>query len=235
MAIDAYGNYAETYTDYSTTTATAQDKTSLSKDDFLKLLLVELQYQDPTEPMDSEKILSQTSQLATLEASENTNKALEELVTALAVNRDFSTVSAIGKFADTGSNALQLEDGVKPKFELYFANDINHGTISILNSEGKELKTINLESAKAGVQQFEWDGTNTAGNELEEGIYYVTAKYTDPEGVERETRMGVYPIESVRFEDGKTLVKLGSTYWPFDSIVEVSDQPSDSVVEVSEE
>ena len=234
MAIDAYGNYAETYTDYSSGITTAEDKTILGKDDFLKLLLVELEYQDPTEPMDSEKILTQTSQLATLEASENTNKAMEELVAALSVSRDFSTVSAIGKFADTGSNALQLENGAKPKFELYFANDINHGTISILDSDGNELKTINLESAEAGVQQFEWDGTDTAGNDLDEGIYYVTATYTDSEGVEYDTRMGVYPIESVRFEDGETLVKLGSTYWPFDSVVEVSDRPFDSVVEVSE-
>jgi flagellar basal-body rod modification protein FlgD len=225
MAIDAYGNYAETYTDYSTpaTTTTAEDKTSLSKDDFLKLLLVELEYQDPTEPMDSEKILSQTSQLATLEASENTNKALEDLVAALAVNRDFSTVSAIGKLADTGSNALQLQDGEKSKFELYFANNIDHGTISIMDADGNTLKSLNIESGEAGVKQFEWDGTDTAGNQLDAGLYYVTAKYTDAESVEHDTRMGIYPIESVRFEDGKTLVKLGSTYWPFDSIVEVSE------------
>lgn len=67
----------------SSTTTKAEDKTGssdvLGKDDFLKLLLVELQYQDPTSPMDTEKILTQTSQLATLESATKTNTALENL------------------------------------------------------------------------------------------------------------------------------------------------------------
>ena len=60
-----------------------KDKSALDKDSFLKLMLVSLQHQDPSEPMDTEKILSQTSQLATLEASKNTNKALEGLASSL--------------------------------------------------------------------------------------------------------------------------------------------------------
>ena len=49
----------------------------LDKDAFMKLLLTELQYQDPTSPMDSEKMLTQTSQLATLETQENTNQMMK--------------------------------------------------------------------------------------------------------------------------------------------------------------
>ncbi len=222
MAINAYGNYATTYTDPSSNTDTVEDKTSLSKDDFLKLLLIELQYQDPTEPMDSEKILSQTSQLATLESSENTNKSLEELAVSLSAYRDFSSVSTIGKLADTGSNALELsEEQDSPVFDLYFANDIDYGTISIMDVDGNTLATLPVESDEAGVHQFEWDGKDSAGNVLDDGVYYVTAEYTDPDGEKHDTRVGLYPIESVRFEEGKAFVKLGSTYWPFDSIAEV--------------
>ena len=50
------------------------EKGILGKDEFLKLLLVELQHQDPTAPVETDKILSQTSQLARLEASTNTNE-----------------------------------------------------------------------------------------------------------------------------------------------------------------
>ena len=74
MAINSVGTNAATAT---TSSTTVNPNGVLGKDDFLKLLLLELKYQDPTSPMDSEKILSQTSQLAGLEASENTNKALD--------------------------------------------------------------------------------------------------------------------------------------------------------------
>ena len=74
MAITSTGLNAATATDAQVNKLVA-DKRALQKDDFLKLLLVELQHQDPTEPMDSEKILSQTSQLATLESAQNTNDA----------------------------------------------------------------------------------------------------------------------------------------------------------------
>jgi len=193
----------------------------LGKDDFLKLLLVELKYQDPTEPMDSEKILSQTSELASLEASSNTNKALEELATSLSNSRDFSTIAAIGKIADTGSNAIVYEEGSQPGFEVYFAEDISSGTVNVLDANGNTVATLPVESGDKGIHSFEWDGKNSAGNSVDEGIYYVTANYSDSSGGTHETRGGLYLIESVRFGEGETLVKVGSSYIPFKDIKEV--------------
>jgi len=193
----------------------------LGKDDFLKLLLVELKYQDPTEPMDSEKILSQTSELASLEASSNTNKALENLTTSLSNSRDFSTIAAIGKIADTGSNAVVNKEGSKTAFELYFADNVTSGTVNILDSDGNAVATLPVESGEKGIQSFEWDGKDSAGNRVDEGIYYVTANYSDSSGAAHETRVGLYPIESVRFDEGETMVKMGSSYVPFKDIKEV--------------
>ncbi len=224
MAIDAYGNYATTYTDpTAASSATTENKTVLGKDDFLKLLLVELQYQDPTEPMDSEKILSQTSQLATLESTENTNTALENLTAALSASRDFSTISAIGKMADTGSNAIVFEEGSDSTFELFFADTVKSGTVSILDVDGNEIATMEIPEDSEGIASFDWDGKDKGGHTVDDGIYYVTASYTDASGVSKDTRVGLYPIEAVRFEEGQTLVKLGSSYVPFDSIQEVTE------------
>ena len=74
------------------TGTTVNPKSIMGKDDFLKLLLTELQHQDPTSPMDSEKILSQTSQLASLEAQDKTNKALEALTASFGGNKNFNAV-----------------------------------------------------------------------------------------------------------------------------------------------
>lgn len=193
----------------------------LGKDDFMQLLLTELQYQDPTEPTDTATILTQTSQLATLESAENTNTALEKLAETLANGDQFSTIAAIGKTADLGSNAIAHTDGEVSSFEVYFPEDVASGAIEILDSNGDIVGTLPVEENASGVYQFDWDGTLTNGQNADDGIYYITSTYIDSNGDEQTTRMGAYPIESVRFEDGNTFVKVGSSYVPMENIVEI--------------
>jgi len=193
----------------------------LGKDDFLKLLLVELQYQDPTEPTDTEKILSQTSQLATLESADNTNKALEELAASLKNADQFGTIAAIGKTADLGSDAIAHEEGSSSTFEVYFPEAIEQGTVDLTDAAGNVVGRLDVGTNPAGVYQFTWDGFDTNGNSVESGIYSVNSSYTDQSGNPQQTRLGAYPIESVRFDNGNTLVKVGSNYVPLENIVEV--------------
>jgi flagellar basal-body rod modification protein FlgD len=227
MAIDAYGNQVTAAStaaaaSSASTASAAVDKTSLSKDDFLKLLMLELKYQDPTQPMDSEKILSQTSQLSTLEASENTTKALESLATSLTSSAQYSGISAIGKIADTGSNAISKEDGKTSDFEIYFPNDVANGNVNILDNKGNVLRSMAIGATSAGVAQYSWDGLNASGKALDAGIYYAEASYTKTDGTKGTSRVGTYPIESIKFDSGKTYAKLGSSYVDFSTISEVS-------------
>ncbi|MDD2265786.1 FlgD immunoglobulin-like domain containing protein [Sulfuricurvum sp.] len=224
MAIDAYGN---TLTSSSSTTTTSSSTVNpngvLGKDDFLKLLMLELKYQDPTSPMDSEKILTQTSQLATLESSENTTKALTTLASALTASAQFTGISAIGKVADTGSNAIQLTDGSNTEFQMYFPSDATTGNVHILDVNGKILKTMAIGATNAGVAQYSWDGTNDSGTKLDAGIYYADASYTKADGTSATTRVGLYPIDSIKFDSGKTYAKLGSSYVDFSTIKEITN------------
>lgn len=218
MAIDSVGNNAAT-----TAASTAVNpKGILGKDDFLKLLLLELKYQDPTSPMDSEKILTQTSQLASLESSENTNKALSTLATSLAASMQLSGISAIGKIADTGSNAVALTKGKNVDFQLYFPDDVTTGKINIMDVDGKILRTMNVGATDASVAKYTWDGKGNDGSVLKEGTYYVDASYAKTDGSIGTTRIGRYPIESIKFDGGKTLAKLGSSYVDFSSIKEIT-------------
>ena len=218
--ITSTGLNAATNTDVQTSSA-VKDKTKLSNDDFMKLLLVELQYQDPTEPMDTEKILTQTSQLATLESSDNTNNALEKLADSLGTSQQFSTIAAIGKTADLGSDSIVLDEGTNSTFEIYFPNDVQQGSVEIKDSNGNIVKTLDVGTNPAGVYQFSWDGTDNGGSSVDSGIYHVSATYEDSNNVKQATRLGAYPIESVRFDNGQTLVKLGSSYVPLENVKEV--------------
>lgn len=223
MAIDAYGNtLGASSTTTTAATSTTNPNSVLGKDDFLKLLLLELKYQDPTAPMDSEKILSQTSQLAALEASENTNKALSDLAASLTSSLQYSGISAIGKIADTGSNAVILEKGEKVDFELYFPDDVSTGSVNILDKNGNKLRTMNIGATDAGIAKYTWDGTNNSGKTLDEGVYYVESEYTKTDGTTATARVGLYPIESIKFDSGKTYAKLGSSYVDFSTIKEVT-------------
>jgi len=223
MAIDAYGNtLSSTATTTTTSSSTTNPNSVLGKDDFLKLLLLELKYQDPTAPMDSEKILSQTSQLATLESAENTNKSLATLATSLAASAQYSGIAAIGKIADTGSNAITLATGKTSDFELYFPTDVTSGNVNIMDANGKVIKAMPIGATSAGVAKYSWDGTNSANAKVDAGIYYAESTYTKTDGTSGTSRVGLYPIESIKFDSGKTYAKLGSSYIDFSTIKEIT-------------
>ncbi len=221
MAINATNSTSSNITQATNTTGVTNPNGQLKKNDFLKLLLVQLQYQDPTAPTDTEKILTQTSQLATLESSNNTQKSLDKLAASLGNAQQFSTIAAIGKTADLGSDSITIDKGKSSTFEVYFPQDVQNGSVVITDSNGATVKTLDVGTNPAGVYQFTWNGNDTAGNAVSAGIYHVNATYSNPNGKKLTTRLGAYPIESVKFDKGNTLVKVGSNYVPLDNIKEV--------------
>lgn len=220
MAITSTGLNAAYATDPQTL-KDVKDKSKLGSDDFMTLLLAELKYQDPTKPTDTESILTQTSQLSSLEATDKTTKLLEELSASFSSSNNFNSISAIGKMADLGSNAVLLNEGSNVDFEMYYPLDVQSGEIQITDVNGNVLKTMDVGTNSKGVYNFSWDGTDSQGNNLPSGTYYISSTYTDTNDNEAKTRVGAYPIESVRFEDGKALVKLGSSYVPMDQLKEI--------------
>ncbi len=202
------------------TTATNPDSV-LGKDDFMQLLLTELQYQDPTDPMDSDKILTQTSELATLESTDNTNKALEDLSKQLSSSSELNAISAIGKMGSLGTDSITLTDDNNPTFEMYFPHDIQSGTVEIADENGDVVKTFALQPQSGGVLSFQWDGTDDNGDRVASGSYSIMANYSDGQTGSYTTAYGVYPIESVRFDNGSAQLKMGSNYYPLSSVKEI--------------
>ena len=200
-------------------------KSALSKDDFLKLLITQLQYQDPTSPMDSEKILQQTSQLASLETQQNTNKALEELSTSFKQNKNFAAVASIGKYAklDTSVKLTKNSDGkTNPvTFTLNFAEDIKSGTIQIYDEQNRLVKTINIDEGTKGKHSYTWKGLTDAGENAKSGTYKIVANYINPDGVTLQADFGAYKIDSVKFDGGKTYLKLNGSFVDFSKVQEI--------------
>jgi len=194
----------------------------LTTDQFMQLFLTELQMQDPTDPMDTDKMLDQTAQLSTMEMNDNMQKTLDNLSKTLTSTSQFSTIAAIGKMADTGYRYLNVTDDDKNvDFDLYFGDDISSGNVVIKDKNGNIVKTFPLEAHTKGVLNFEWDLTDENSQRVKSDTYEVTAEYTSPDGTTHTTSLGAYPIESVKFENGTPYAKLGSKYYPFSEIQEI--------------
>ena len=204
------------------TDAVYNPKSQLTNDEFMQLFLKQLEMQDPTDPMDTDKMLEQTAYLSTMEMNKQMQDTLNTLSQKLQTQSEFNTISAIGKMADTGNRYINVTDNDTSKsFELYFGDDISSGNVIIKDKNGNVVKTFPLEAHDKGVLSFDWDLTDDNGNRVNPDSYEVTAEYTDPNGNSHTTALGAYPIESIRFENGEAYAKLGSQYVPFNSIKEI--------------
>lgn len=97
--------------------AADQGFSGLTSDDFMRLLIVQLQNQDPTNPMESDQLLAQVSDMRNLQASIQLESALEGLTLGQQLS---SSASFLGKTI-TGSvgddpisgevTAVQVRDG----------------------------------------------------------------------------------------------------------------------------
>ena len=210
---------------YSNDQVASNPNAELKSDDFMKLFLTELQYQDPTAPMDNAHMLEQTSQMTQLQTNDELKKSLNGLVSQMNTSTQFNSVAMIGKVADTGKDSLLVTDEInshqKQKFDLYFDDAYKSGTIKIKDRNGDIVKTIDVKSGDKGVKSFEWDGKDDNGKYVDDGSYTITADYTTTNNKNKTTKLGMYPVNSVKFDKGEAYVKLGNNYVKLSDIKEV--------------
>ena len=100
-------------TDTAAASAAMKKSTGMNKDDFMKLFIAQLKYQDPLKPQDPSAMLDQLSQLSLVEQSYNSNTSLNNLLTAQNNSISLSAVSFIGKDVKANGNSTSF-DGSTP-------------------------------------------------------------------------------------------------------------------------
>lgn len=157
-------------------------------DTFLRLLTTQLMHQDPTNPMSSDQFTQQLVQMSGVEQSIQTNRYMELLLTANAIQNAGQAVSLLGKEVTGSGTGALLQDG-EATWNFATAADAPDTVLQVINSDGATVYTTRMDAAK-GDHTFEWDGKDSNGNPLADGTYFlkVTANAANGAPVAVDTR-----------------------------------------------
>ena len=153
---------------------TAQAQTGLAEDfaQFLTLLTVQLQNQDPLSPMDTTEFTNQLVAFSGVEQQINTNQKLDDLVALQLNNSMGGALGYVGLDASYVSSEF-FSDGESPVTINYALDNVAvEATVRILNEEGTPVFE-GPGGTSAGSQEFVWDGLDSFGNPVEPGTYTV--------------------------------------------------------------
>ena len=208
-----------------TTAATAGSNTKSSSalgslssnlDTFLKLLMSQLQNQDPTKPMDSTQFTSQLVQYSSVEQQIQTNSNLTNLIQLTQGNEVVQSAGLLGKRAEVASDHLALQNAAATvRFDTTTAGPV---TIVVTDGAGHQVATSTVD-ATAGSNSFVWDGRDSAGAQLADGSYQVIALRSDGNGGTAALPTTIVGTVTGVDSDGTTVkVKLGAVSVDFSQL-----------------
>ena len=175
----------------------------MGKDEFLKLLIVQLSQQDPLNPQDSTQFVQQLATFTSLERLQNIQDGLG--MVALASTATNSTLAAdfIGKHVEIGGSDIGYAG--RGNAELHFNLDGNASEveIEIKNEDGEVVRTISTTGTE-GANTLVWDGKTDDGSQAPTGKYsFSIAKATDEDGETVDgTTKSILQVKAVTFKSG---------------------------------
>jgi flagellar basal-body rod modification protein FlgD len=147
---------AQTTTAASTSAATTAADTSQR---FLKLLVTQMQNQDPLNPMDNAQVTSQMAQISTVSGIQDLNTNVTGLNAQFAQSQALQAASLVGHGVTLAGNKLDVtaNDGSGiGGFNLESA--ATNVKVTVADGTGKVVDTLNLGAAPAGMNGFQWNG-----------------------------------------------------------------------------
>ena len=149
-----------------TATDTAQTSLTNNYNDFLKLLMTQLQNQDPTSPMDTNQFTSQLVQYSSVEQQIATNTSLTQLIQLTQGGEVLQASSLVGKPVTVTSDHIALQDGKGAvQFNTTSAEPVS---IGIYSDSGAKLRDA-VVSSHPGQNTWSWDGPDNQGNTVADG------------------------------------------------------------------
>lgn len=209
-----------------------QGGNDMGRDDFLKLMIAQLQNQDPLSPMDGTEYAAQLAQFTSLEQLTNLNDSVNRSIDAnyyltQSINNTL-TATLIGNNVKLASSSLQNIGQDDISFGYNLGADAANVTVEIFNEDGALVSTITEQNISSGDHQLSWDFTDNNGNKLPEGNYTFEVTATNANGDSLDaTTFGTGTIDGIKFsENGTTLIVGGIEYQLADVLEILRPTPS---------
>lgn len=197
---------------------------AMGKDDFLHLLVTQLQNQDPLNPADSTEFTAQLATFSSLEELQNINSTLSGVSTSQSVLTNSQAVDYIGKQIQAIGNQLYLQDGQSDAVEFDLDADAAGVYAKIYNQYGEFVQDIEAGPLTAGHHSIQWDGVDQQGRTAPDGSYTYELFAVDAEGNSiNATTFTAGRVSGVYYKNGLAYLVTADQEIPLGNVVQVYD------------
>ena len=195
---------------------------SLDKNAFLKLLVAQLQNQDPNNTQDPSEMIQQLTGFSTLEQITGLGTQIQGLQVQTQGLFQAQVAGLVGKRILAPGNTVSLSGG-PATIGLDLAAKAENVTITIKDAAGKVVRTLTPDSLNAGAQKVAWDGKDAQGAALPNGNYTVEVNATDADGKMVAAKTTSYvKVDAVSFKDGVVYLVAGGKTFSLSDITEIA-------------
>jgi len=191
------------------------DAAPMGKDEFLKLLVTQLEHQDPLNPMEDREFTAQLAQFSSLEQLTNISEGIESLNKANDAQQMLGAVSFIGKEVMAGGNSVSKTGDSVSTINYHLDGVATKVYVNIFDNFGNLVRSVNLDSRQPGDYEFVWDGKTYTGSEAPDGVYTVNIAaegvYGEPVLVDTAVSGTVVSVQNyngeqyLRLDDGRQI------------------------------
>ena len=153
--------------------STRPESTQDMSETFLRLLVTQMQNQDPLNPMDNAQVTSQMAQINTVGGIEKLNATMQGIAAQFSQSQALQASALVGRSVMVEGDLLTVREGsAQAGFDL--AGPADQVKVEVLAPSGRVIDTLQLGAQGAGRHGFQWNASGTAQGQ--EGLRFrVTA------------------------------------------------------------
>ena len=188
-----------------------EDPNASQKDEFLRLLVAQMQHQDPLDPQEGSEFVAQLATFANIEIGVETNERLAALEAGQVSDSRANLMGLVGKTMTVDATQVQLTgSGELPDLTVDLPEAATTVDIIVYDELGNEVDRIEAGPQPKGEATIGWDGLGKDGQPLPEGSYSIEVQASNAEGVLDANLSMTGMTTSVEFAaDGSTMLGIG--------------------------